>query len=155
MFSFFRSPAKETKPKPVNPPSSSRSDPFDSDDECDKKATINPARRTSSEPVLITPNFNDNGGTSSGSSIPASRDKYKNDFRDSGGFENQSVQELEHYAAYKAEDTTKSVNNCLKIAEDIREDGTKTLEMLHQQGDQIHRTHNMVAETDKDLHKVI
>ncbi|KAL9421136.1 hypothetical protein AB3S75_038657 [Citrus x aurantiifolia] len=136
MFDFFRSPAKP-KQKTVNPVAAS-------DDECDKKAAIKPARRTSSEPVLITPDFsNDHKG----------RDHYKNDFRDSGGLENQSVQELENYAVYKAEETTNSVNNCLKIAENIREDATKTLDMLHQQGEQIHRTHNMVADTEKDLSK--
>ncbi|CAM8884352.1 unnamed protein product [Rhodiola kirilowii] len=89
------------------------------------------------------PDQNAGSGTSS----------YKNDFADSGGLENQSVQELENYAVYKAEDTTKTVNNCLKIAEDIRGDATRTLDMLHQQGEQINRTHVMVAETDKDLSK--
>lgn len=64
------------------------------------------------------------------------------------------MQELENYAAYKSEETTKTVGNCLKIAEDIREDATRTLDMLHEQGDQINRTHNMVADTDKDLAKV-
>ena len=65
-----------------------------------------------------------------------------------------SVQELESYAVNKAEDTTKSVNNCLKIAEDIRQDATRTLDTLHQQGEQIHRTHMMAADMDKDLSKV-
>jgi hypothetical protein len=82
------------------------------------------------------------------------RDGYKNDFRDSGGLENQSVQELEKYATYKAEETTKSVNNCLRIAEDIRQDATRTLDMLHAQGEQITRTHNMAVDMDKDLGKV-
>ncbi|KAL2906682.1 putative SNAP25 homologous protein SNAP30 [Bienertia sinuspersici] len=70
-----------------------------------------------------------------------------------GGLENKSTQELESYAVNKAEETTKSVNNCLKIAEDIREDATKTLETLHQQGEQIHRTHQMAAGIDQDLSK--
>ncbi|WVZ11532.1 hypothetical protein V8G54_016062, partial [Vigna mungo] len=68
--------------------------------------------------------------------------KYNNNFRDSGRLENQSVQELESYAVYKAEKTTNSVNNCLKIAENIREDATKTLVTLHQQGEQITRSHH-------------
>nr|GFB38525.1 hypothetical protein [Tanacetum cinerariifolium] len=54
----------------------------------------------------------------------ASRNKYKNDFVDSGGIENHDVQELEHYAAYKSKETTKTVNSALKIAENIREDAT-------------------------------
>ncbi|KAJ8774578.1 hypothetical protein K2173_017024 [Erythroxylum novogranatense] len=101
-------------------------------------------RRTSSEPVLNVPNKVTDG---------KSKDRYKNDFRDSGGLENQSVQELENYAVYKSEETTKSVNNCLKIAEDIREDASKTLDMLHAQGEQITRTHQMAADMDKDLSK--
>ncbi|KAK6931318.1 hypothetical protein RJ641_003111 [Dillenia turbinata] len=149
MFGFMSKPKKQNL---VNPDSN----PFDSDDESKQNLK---GRRTSSEPVLVTPNFNDNPrGGSSASSSPyvgsaGSKDKYKNDFRDSGGLENQSVQELENYAVYKSEETTKTVNSCLKIAEDIREDATKTLETLHLQGEQITRTHMMVANTEQDLSK--
>ncbi|EPS65928.1 hypothetical protein M569_08848, partial [Genlisea aurea] len=62
-----------------------------------------------------------------------------------------SKQELESYAVDRAEETTKSVNNCLKIAEDIKQDAGRTLETLHEQGDQIHRTHDMAADMDRDL----
>merc|ERR1711974_32445 len=61
--------------------------------------------------------------------------------------------ELEHYAVDQAEETTDSVNNCLKIAEGIREDAGKTLDTLHAQGEQIHRTHEKAAEMEKDLSK--
>ncbi|KAL9996662.1 putative target SNARE coiled-coil domain-containing protein [Helianthus debilis subsp. tardiflorus] len=64
-----------------------------------------------------------------------------------------STQELENYAVDQAEETTKSVNNCLKIAEDIRDDASKTLDTLHAQGDQIHRTHEKAADMEKDLSK--
>lgn len=99
------------------------------------------------------------GGSSSSSSSSsynsaAARDKYQNDFKDSGGLENQSTQELENYAVYKSEETTSTVNNCLRIAEDIRQDATRTLDMLHEQGEQITRTHAMVADTEKDLSRV-
>ncbi|GAV79205.1 SNARE domain-containing protein [Cephalotus follicularis] len=164
MFGFMKSPANKasSKQKSVQPGfSASKSNPFDSDDEIEPKGTINYAKRTSSEPMLITPSnpfadddYGGRGTTSSSSSYSnsaAARDRYKNDFRDSGGLQNQSVQELENYAVYKAEDTTKSVNNCLRIAENIREDATKTLDMLHQQGEQITRTHNMCVDMDKDL----
>ncbi|CAN8312178.1 unnamed protein product [Cochlearia groenlandica] len=100
--------------------------------------TINAGRRTSSEPILITPDFDE-------------EDKYKNGFRDSGGMQSQTTEELENYAVYKAEETTKGVNSCLKIAEDIRSDATRTLDMLHAQGEQINRTHVMAVEVDKDL----
>ncbi|KVH98481.1 Target SNARE coiled-coil domain-containing protein [Cynara cardunculus var. scolymus] len=126
-------------------PSHHAPNPFDSDDEFDKKSTLNQTRRTSSEPALLVPDsraslFDDDEvkGTSGSSGYKlsyASRNKYKNDFVDSGGIENQDVQELEEYAAYKAEETTKTVNSALKIAENIREDATKTMITLHQQDD--------------------
>lgn len=90
----------------------------------------------------------------SGKPSAAARNKYKNDFHDDGGFENQSVQELENYAAYKAEETTSKVNDCLKIAEIIKEDASNTLTMLHQQGEQINRTHETCVTIDKDLSRV-
>lgn len=135
--------------------------PFDSDDELDKKPTLNQTRRTSSEPAVLNPDSraslfdDDEVKGSSGSSgyklSYASRNKYKNDFVDSGGIENQDVQELEEYAAYKAEETTKTVNSALKIAENIREDATKTVILLHQQGEQITRTHMTAADIEQDL----
>lgn len=113
--------------------------------------------------LCITPNFNTNpfddnddgrreasSSSSSYSGSAVARDRYKNDFHGSGGLQNQSVQELENYAVYKAEETTKTVNSCLKIAEDIREDATRSLVMLHQQGEQITRTHMMAADTERD-----
>ncbi|XP_010523484.1 PREDICTED: putative SNAP25 homologous protein SNAP30 [Tarenaya hassleriana] len=123
MFGFFKSPGNNLS------------------NESNSKGTINPGRRTSSEPILITPDFDH----------PSSKDKYKDDFRDSGGLQSQTTEDLEKYAVYKAEETTKGVNNCLKIAEDIRSDATRTLDMLHQQGEQINRTHVMAVEMDKDL----
>ncbi|KAF9615793.1 hypothetical protein IFM89_026464 [Coptis chinensis] len=45
----------------------------------------------------------------------------------------------------------KSVDSCLKIAEDIRDDATKTLITLHRQGEQITRTHEATANIDRDL----
>ncbi|XVE85770.1 hypothetical protein DITRI_Ditri17bG0117600 [Diplodiscus trichospermus] len=53
----------------------------------------------------------------------------------------------------KAEDTTNTVNNCLRIAENIREDATRKLDTLHQQGQQIERTHQVAVEIDKDLNR--
>ncbi|XP_057805057.1 SNAP25 homologous protein SNAP33 isoform X2 [Salvia miltiorrhiza] len=136
--------------RPVNMPSSN---PFDSDDELDNKQTPKLSGRTSSEPSslfasnLSTNPFDDEEGNGSSSS----QRRYKNGFHDSGGLENQSVQELENYAAYRAEETTKAVNNCLKIADDIRETATETLVNLHQQGEQIARTHMVAADMDHDL----
>ncbi|CAK7323246.1 unnamed protein product [Dovyalis caffra] len=163
MFGSKKSPLKISKHNKVDPqcPAPPRSNPFDSDDEFDTKKTLKPPRKTSSEPNLTAPNFSTNPfdddeerGTSSSSTYSlasAARHNYKNDFRDSGGLENQSVQELENYAVYKAEDTTKTVNGCLKIAEEMREGATRTLITLHQQGEQITKTHDVAVEIDHDL----
>ncbi|XP_023523341.1 SNAP25 homologous protein SNAP33-like [Cucurbita pepo subsp. pepo] len=138
---------------------SSTPNPFESDDGFKAKQNLVTSQRTSSDPSLVKESFisnpfdDDHGhAPSSSSSLTWSeRNKYKNDFRDSGGLENQSVQELENYATYKAEETTKAVNGCLKIAEEIREDATQTLVALHQQGEQITRTHMVAADIDYDL----
>ncbi|KAL8150644.1 hypothetical protein V2J09_020452 [Rumex salicifolius] len=165
MLNFKKSPLQKlSKHSSVDPPITRGkfSNPFDSDDESDNKPTLAPAKRTTSEPSLISQGSNTNpfddydapsgeGKQSATSYGYAQRNKYKNDFRDSGGLENQSVQELESYAVYKSEETTKTVNSCLRIAEDIREDATRTLVTLHQQGEQITRTHQAAADIDHDL----
>ncbi|XP_050374043.1 putative SNAP25 homologous protein SNAP30 [Argentina anserina] len=124
MFGFMKSPAKIAKQSSVDPGSLDKVTKSDG-------AKITPARRTTSEPVLITPDMGN----------------------ETHGLENQSVQELENYAVHKSEETTKSVNNCLKIAEDIRESATTTLDTLHQQGEQINRTHMAAVDIDRDLSK--
>lgn len=143
MFGLKKSPLKAAKHITVNPvyPASSGSNPFEN-------APV--GQNTSTNP------FDDGQGEEKSSSHSykttlTERNKYKNDFRDTGGVENQSVEELENYAVYKAEETTKSVNGCLKIAEEIREDATKTLVTLHQQGEQITRSHMVAADIDQDL----
>jgi synaptosomal-associated protein 25 len=112
--------------------SSSKADPFDSDSDDD-----------------LVPK---KGGKYS---VPAGAKKqYKDGFRDTGGLENQSVEELENYAAYKAEETTDTLNGCLRIAENIKQDATNTMITLNKQGDQIGRTHEKAVELDQDLAKV-
>ena len=167
MFGLKKSPLKVAKPSSADPvyPIQSGSNPFDSDDESQGNKKYNSSRKSSSETAVVKPEVNTNpfddydGNLNSSSSSSyaiqsAARNKYKNDFRDSGGLENQSVQELENYAVYKAEETTKSVNNCLKIAEDIREDATTTLVTLHQQGEQITKAHYVAADIDHHLSRV-
>lgn len=149
MFGFLKSPGNKISKQNSADPGAIGS----SVDSNTKNQIPNPARRTSSEPMLITPDISNGTPPSSSSSFFGGKNKYQNDFSDSGGLENQSVQELENYAAYKSEETTKSVNNCLRIAENIRGDATRTLDMLHQQGEQINRTHMMAADMDKDLAK--
>ncbi|BAT99113.1 hypothetical protein LR48_Vigan09g178100 [Vigna angularis] len=128
--------------------------------EADKATTLTAEKRTVSEPVLpvqkskgnpFDEDDDDDWVRKPSSTASKDKNRYKNDFRDSGGLDNQSVQELENYAVHKSEETTNSVNNCLRIAEDIKDEATRTLDMLNEQGEQITRTHNMVVDTEKDL----
>ncbi|CAA0828739.1 Putative SNAP25 homologous protein SNAP30 [Striga hermonthica] len=146
MFGFRKSPVEkqptQTSADPMNP--------FDSDLETNnhkgKNAAPNPSRRTSSEPTLPIPDDDDDDYFGRG---PTSLSAYKQKKE----LHSMSMQELEGYAVNQARETTKSVNNCLKIAVDIREDATRTLDTLHQQGEQIHRTHVMAADMERDLSK--
>ncbi|KAF3595305.1 hypothetical protein DY000_02023209 [Brassica cretica] len=76
---------------------------------------------------------------------------FKNHLCESGGVENQTVQELESYAVYKSDETTKTVQGCLKVAQGIRSDATRTLVMLNEQGEKITRTHHKAVDFDHDL----
>ncbi|CAN0870893.1 SNAP25 homologous protein SNAP33 [Linum grandiflorum] len=162
MFASTKPPVRVSNQNKVGPnyKAPSLGNPFDSDDELDTKEALKLSKK-SLQPDLGAPvsgtnpfDGHEERGTPSSSSYSvasSARNKYKNDFRDSGGIENQSVQELEDYAVYKAEETTKAVNGCLKIAEDIREDATKTLITLHHQGEQITRSHDVAVVLENDL----
>lgn len=65
--------------------------------------------------------------------------------------EYKSMQELEGYALQKSEETTSTVQNCLKVAEDIKGDATRTLLSLHEQGEQIRKTHEVAIDIDQNL----
>ncbi|GMH27582.1 hypothetical protein Nepgr_029425 [Nepenthes gracilis] len=132
-----------------------------SDTESNNISILSPVRHTSSEPTLITPDLDDDSWgrwIASHASSPYSnssevKNGYKNNFHDSGGLESQSIQELENYAVYKAEEATRTVNNCLSIAEGIRDDAARTLEALHHQGEQIASTNEIAVNIDRDLSK--
>ncbi|XP_020702519.2 putative SNAP25 homologous protein SNAP30 [Dendrobium catenatum] len=81
------------------------------------------------------------------------RDKHRNDFCESGSFENQSVEVLEKYSVYKAEQTTQRINGCLKLAEDMSGCASRLLLNLHQQGEQITQTHQTAATFDHVLQR--
>ncbi|KAL2656638.1 hypothetical protein GLYMA_04G164400v4 [Glycine max] len=149
MFGSKKTPLRDAKPTSVD----HAHNPFDSDEDT-KDNKYNSSKKTLTNTNPFDDDHVNATGHSSSSSYGLSsthRNRYKNDFRDSGGLESQSVQELENYAVYKAEETTNSVNSCLKIAEEMREDATKTLVMLHQQGEQITRSHHVAADIDHDL----
>lgn len=120
---------------------SKAANPFDSDSDTEIEVA-----RNSTQPSY--------GSSSYGTSYGDNKARYKNDFRESGGIQNQSTQELEGYAVYKAEETTQKVNGCLRIAEEMREGASNTLVQLHQQGQQIERTHLTAVDIDQDLSRV-
>ncbi|KAG9439787.1 hypothetical protein H6P81_019952 [Aristolochia fimbriata] len=129
------------------------SNPFDSDSESEAKQK---GSKTSSVSATTKPNsrvaptsFSDDEAGSASSSAHIS--KIKRGSRDMGDLENKTTQELEDYAVNKAEEVTKDVNTCLKIAEDIKDEASKTLVTLHQQGEQITRTHMSAANMEQDL----
>ncbi|KAF5191381.1 Snap25-like protein [Thalictrum thalictroides] len=164
MSGFRRSPLNKLENQTSVVPgfqTSSNYNPFDSDTDLETKKSLKPSTRTSLEPAQVNKKYNTNPfdddegretvSSSSYSVTSERRNKYKNGFRHHGGLENQTVQELENYAVYKAEETTDAFNSCLKVAVDIREEATKTLVTLHQQGEQITRTHTNAADIEQDL----
>ncbi|XP_020595693.1 SNAP25 homologous protein SNAP33-like [Phalaenopsis equestris] len=88
-----------------------------------------------------------------GIALERNKNKNKNNCQESGGHENEFADKMESYGVQKAEETTEKINDCLKVAEEIREDATRTLVNLHQQGEQITRTHLTAASIDYDLSK--
>jgi synaptosomal-associated protein 25 len=64
------------------------------------------------------------------------------------------VQDLEGYAAYRAEEATRRTQGCLKIAEEMRDTASNTIVTVHQQGQQVRHTHMMAIDIDQDLSSV-
>jgi synaptosomal-associated protein 25 len=142
-------------------PKKKAANPFDSGSDDDKpQRQQRPAARASSVPPPDEQQrggsslFGGAGGDRAGLFASSTNHHYRNDFRDAGGLESQSVQELEGYAAYKAEETTRRTQGCVRIAEEMRDTASKTLVTVHQQGQQIHRTHMMAVDIDQDLSRV-
>ena len=113
--------------KPSSSASSSKSNPFDSDDESDgnKNHTLKPSNKISPQPSLPTTKKNHSFNPFDDADDEEEVEKrlkpsFKNHFRESGGVENQTVQELESYAVYMSDETTKTVQGCLKVAQGIR-----------------------------------
>ncbi|KAH0907717.1 hypothetical protein HID58_039544 [Brassica napus] len=128
--------------------SASKSNPFDLDDD-NKKHTLKPSNKISPQPTKKNHSFNPFDDDVVDDEVE--KRSFKNHFRDSGGVENQTLQELESYAVYKSEETTRTVQGCLKVAQGIRSDATRTLVMLNEQGEKITRTHHKAVDIDHDL----
>ncbi|KAH0434467.1 hypothetical protein IEQ34_026825 [Dendrobium chrysotoxum] len=121
---------------------------FDQDSELEHNRRF---ARASSPSAYRLQNRTPQSNYSSQSGLVLERNKNKNGYHESGSNENESVVKLENYGVSKAEETTVKINGCLKVAEEIREDASRTLVNLHQQGEQITRTHLTAASIDYDL----
>ncbi|CAK9206124.1 unnamed protein product [Sphagnum troendelagicum] len=149
-----------------------KGNPFDSDEE---ETTTSRARNARKEPVRR------GGPTSSslaaaaasqteelfsyGDSRPKSRyqsgnnnggaydDTYESHQGEADGEEyvNQAVLDLEKHALKKSQETTSTIKNCVRVAEDTMGIGVQTLITLHDQGIQIERTHEKAVQIDQHL----
>ena len=139
--------------KPSSSASASKSNPFDSVDESDgnKKHTLKPSNKISPQPSL--PTTKKNHGFNPFDDVDDEevvekrlKPSFKNHFRESGGVENQTVQELESYAVYKSEETTKTVPGISSARDKIS--------LSSKQGEKITRTHHKAVDIDHDLSRV-
>jgi hypothetical protein len=152
-----------------------KGNPFDSDEE---ETTTSRARNARKEPVRR------GGPTSSslaaaaasqteelfsyGDSRPKSRyqsgnnnggaydETYESHQGEADGEEyvNQAVLDLEKHALKKSQETTSTIKNCVRVAEDTMGIGVQTLITLHDQGIQIERTHEKAVQIDQHLSRV-
>lgn len=121
--------------------------PFDSYTEWDtvssqKKIHVTGRGRSVFENVVLAPDF-------------CTPEKKIIELEEAVGVEEGTVQGVENQGMHKAEETTSTVKKCLRIAEEIRGDAVRTLEMLHRQGQQITRTHHVAVDIDKGLSRVM
>ncbi|CAN6982372.1 unnamed protein product [Brassica oleracea var. botrytis] len=139
--------------KPSSSASASKSNPFDSVDESDgyKKHTLKPSNKISPQPSL--PTTKKNHGFNPFDDVDDEevvekrlKPSFKNHFRESGGVENQTVQELESYVVYKSEETTKTVQGISSARDKIS--------LSSKQGEKITRTHHKVVDIDHDLTRI-
>ncbi|KAF8115623.1 hypothetical protein N665_0025s0091 [Sinapis alba] len=161
MFGLKKNPlGRLSKHKPADSSAFNQSsNPFDSDEELDddNKHTLKPSNKISPETSYVATKKNhtlnpfDDDEVERRLTSSSKRTSFKNQFRGSGGVENLTVQELESYAVYKSEETTKTVQGCLKVAQGIRSDANRTLVMLNEQGEKITRTHQKAVDIDHDL----
>ncbi|GAA0156197.1 hypothetical protein Leryth_001574 [Lithospermum erythrorhizon] len=144
-------PARGTFSEPI-PVKLNRTNPFDDDDDWGRPTSSSKTKNGGKGNVKINRSnpFDDDDDRGRPTSLYKARNGVKGNSRDQD-FDSMPVQELEGYGVNRAEETTTMVNSCLRIAEDIRQDATRTLETLHHQGEQITGTHMMAVDIDRDL----
>ncbi|KAG0612339.1 hypothetical protein M758_6G019600 [Ceratodon purpureus] len=119
--------------------------PFD-----DEEAFSKPPRAGSGgKKVVKTTSQDDDELFSYSSSKP--KQGYGNGGEHDEEFVNQAVMDLEKHAVSKSQETTSTLKNCLRVAEDTMGVGAQTLISLHEQGVQIERTHERAVDLDQHL----
>lgn len=120
--------------------------PFD-----DEEVYTKPPRGGSKAVVKTSvPHDNDDDLFSYGSSKP--KGGYGQE--DDDEYVNKAVMDLENHAVKKSQETTSTLKNCLRVAEDTMGVGAQTLISLHDQGVQIERTHEKAVDLDQHLSRV-
>ncbi|CAM6114025.1 unnamed protein product [Calypogeia fissa] len=65
--------------------------------------------------------------------------------------ETRSVDQLESYAVIRSQDVSQNIRDCVKVAEETTGIASATMEMLHEQGGQIRRSHLAAVRVEEDL----
>jgi synaptosomal-associated protein 25 len=149
-----------------------KENPFDSDEETtsknpfdDEEGYAKPARsgRTVRNKALVSgssapsaPPLPSDELFSYGSSKPKAsyavrHSSYDEDEAPTEEYVNQAVQDLERHAVKKSQETTSTIKNALRVANDTMGVGVETLVTLHDQGIQIERTHERAVDLDQHL----
>lgn len=116
----------------------------------DDEETFAKPPRGGSKAVVKTTSHEEDELFSYGSSNP--KGGYGNgNGEDDDEFVNQAVMDLEKHAVQKSQETTSTLKNCLRVAEDTMGVGAQTLISLHEQGVQIERTHEKAVDLDQHL----
>ncbi|XP_024545149.1 SNAP25 homologous protein SNAP33 [Selaginella moellendorffii] len=67
--------------------------------------------------------------------------------------DDEDLQELQQQALGTSQETTSAIQSCLRVAEDMRHEATQTIVQLHEQGQQIRRTHESALVLEQELNK--
>lgn len=65
--------------------------------------------------------------------------------------ETRSVDQLESYAILRSQDVSQNIRDCVKVAEETTGIASATMEMLHEQGGQIKRSHLAAVKVEEEL----
>ena len=107
-----------------------------------------------SAPPLPSDELFSYGSSKPKASYAVRHSSYEDDEAPTEEYVNQAVQDLERHAVKKSQETTSTLKNALRVANDTMGVGVETLVTLHDQGIQIERTHERAVDLDQHLSRV-